>query len=93
MSALTKFVNIANKVRPPSLMVYFLLLRRNNVNADNTPPPPQWQMFFIPFPSLGPNQVRQLKISNFDILLIENRKFANVSNTIGKWLLFILDLI
>ena len=50
-------------------------------------------MFFIPFPSLGPNQVRELKLSNFDILLIENRKFANVSNTNGKWLLFILDLI
>ena len=92
MSALTEVVNIANTVRPPSLMVFFLL-RRNNVNADNTPPPPQWQMFFIPFPSLGPNQVRELKLSNFDILLIENRKFANVSNTNGKWLLFILDLV
>ena len=39
------------------------------------------------------NQVTELKLSNFDILLIENRKLANVSSTNGDLYLFILDLI
>ena len=100
MSALTKFVNIANTVRPPSLMVIFLLRRQQCQRQQYTP---SMANVFIPFPSLQMflwsslllvlKRVRELKLSNFDILLIENRKFANVSNTNGKWLLFILDLV
>ena len=44
MSALTKFINIANTVRPPSLMVYFV--------KATTMSTPTIQMFYIPFPSL-----------------------------------------
>ena len=37
MSALTKFVNIANTVRPPSLMVIFLLRRQQCQRQQYTP--------------------------------------------------------
>ena len=71
----------------------FLLRRQQCQRQQYTP---SMANVFIPFPSLQMflwsslllvlKQVRELKLSNFDILLIENRKFANVSSTNGNWL-------
>ena len=93
MSALTKFVNIANTVRPPSLMVIFLLRRQQCQRQQYTPSVANVFYSFsfssnvplillIAFPTWSQSK----RVIENRKRVIENRNFANSCSTYGNYL-------
>ena len=92
MSALTKFVNIANTVRPPSLMVFFV---KATTMSTPTIHPLSGKCFYsfsfssnvplillIAFPTWSQSK----RVIENRKRVIENRNFANSCSTYGNYL-------
>ena len=62
------------------------LLRREQCQRRQYSPSPSVVNVFYSFSFSWSQPSKRAKLSNFDILLIENRKFANVSSTNGNYL-------